>query len=211
MSTASPTHRRLELAAAVLLAIAAVATAWSAYQARVWTGEQASNTSKATATRISANRVAALANRQVQVDVATFTQWLDARTVGRSELAAFYRTRFRPEFKTAFAAWIATSPFTNSSAPSSPFEMPQYRLRTEARANRMEVDAAADTDQAKDANQHANNYMLAVVLLATSLFFAGLSTKLEGVTAQRVILGLGWAVFLGALIWLATLPVELTT
>ena len=89
------------------------------YQARVWTGEQASNTSKATATRISANRVAALANRQVQVDVATFTQWLDARTVGRSELAAFYRTRFRPEFKTAFAAWLATNPFTNR-APHRP-------------------------------------------------------------------------------------------
>jgi hypothetical protein len=211
MSTASPTHRRLELAAAVLLAIAAVATAWSAYQARVWTGEQASNTSKATATRIQANRVAALANRQVQVDVATFTQWLDARTVGRPELATFYRTRFRPEFKTAFAAWIATNPFTNSAAPASPFEMPQYRLGTEARANRLEVDAAGDTDQAKDANQHANNYMLAVVLLATALFFAGLSTKLEGVTAQRVIVGLGWVAFLGALIWLVTLPVELTT
>jgi hypothetical protein len=53
--------------------------------------------------------------------------------------------------------------------------------------------------------------MLAVVLLATSLFFAGLSTKLEGVAAQRVILGLGWVVFLVALVWLATLPVELTT
>jgi hypothetical protein len=211
MSTASPAHRRLELAAAVLLAVAAVATAWAAYQARVWTGEQASNTSKATATRISANRVAALANRQVQVDVATFTQWLDARTVGRSELAAFYRTRFRPEFKTAFAAWVETNPFTNRAAPPTPFEMPQYRLRTEARANRLEVDAAADTDQSKDANQRANNYMLAVVLLATSLFFAGLSTKLEGETAQRVILGLGWVAFLGAVIWLATLPVELTT
>jgi hypothetical protein len=211
MVAASPTHRRLELAAAVLLAIAAVATAWSAYQARVWTGEQASNTSKATATRIQANRVAAVANRQVQVDVASFTQWLDARTVGRSELAAFYRTRFRPEFKIAFAAWVATNPFANSAAPSTPFEMPQYRLQAEARADRLEVSAAADTDQAKDANQHANNYMLAVVLLATALFFAGLSTKLEGVTAQRVILGLGWVAFLGALIWLATLPVELTT
>jgi hypothetical protein len=211
MPAASSTHRRLELAAAVLLAIAAVATAWAAYQARVWTGEQASNTSKATATRIEANRAAAVANRQVQVDVATFTQWLDARTVGRSELAAFYRARFRPEFKTAFAAWVATNPFTDSAAPATPFEMPQYRLRTEAQANRLEVEAAADSDQSKDANQRANNYMLAVVLLATSLFFAGLSTKLEGVTAQRVILGLGWLVFLGALIWLATLPVELTT
>ena len=211
MSTASPTHRRLELAAAVLLAVAAVATAWAAYQARVWTGEQASNTSQATATRIEANRVSALANRQLQVDVATFTGWLNARAEGHSGLAAFYRTRFRPEFKTAFAAWVATNPFENNDAPSSPFEMPQYRLRAETRADRLEVAGAADSDQAKEANQRANNYMLAVVLLATALFFAGLSTKLESETAQSLILGLGWVVFLGALVWLATLPVEVTT
>jgi hypothetical protein len=210
MSIAAPTQRRLELAAAVLLAIAAVATAWAAYESRQWTGEQASSTSKATATRISANRVAAVANRQVQVDVTTFTQWLDARAESRPELAAFYRTRFRPEFKPAFAAWIATDPFRNESAPSSPFEMQQYRLGTEARADRLEVAAAADSDRAKEANQHADNYMLAVVLLATSLFFAGLSIKLGSPKTQAALLGLGWIVFVGAAIWMATLPARVT-
>jgi hypothetical protein len=211
MSTASPTKRRLELAATVLLALAAVATAWAAYQARVWTGEQASNTAKATATRIEANRVSALANRQLQVDVATFTEWLDARAEGRGELADFYRARFRAEFKPAFAAWLAANPFTAEGAPSTPFDVPQYSLRAETRADRLEVAAAANSDQAKDANQRSNNYMLGVVLLATALFFAGLSTKLEGETARRVILGIGWVVFLGALVWMVTLPVELTT
>jgi hypothetical protein len=211
MSAASPTQRRLELAATVLLAVAAVATAWAAYQSRQWTGEQATSTSKATATRIAANRVAAVANRQVQVDVITFTQWLDARVENRSELAALYRERFRPEFKPAFAAWVATNPLRNDSAPSSPFEMPQYRLTTEARADRLELAAAADSDRAKEANQHADNYMLAVVLLATALFFAGLSVKLHSPRAQATLLGLGWIIFLGAVIWMATLPVQLTT
>jgi hypothetical protein len=195
----------------VLLALAAVATAWAAYQARVWTGEQASNTAKATATRIEANRVSALANRQLQVDVATFTEWLDARAEGRGQLADFYRARFRAEFKPAFAAWLATNPFTAGDAPSTPFDVPQYSLRAETRADRLEVAAAADSDRAKDANQRSNNYMLGVVLLATALFFAGLSTKLESETARRVILGIGWVVFLGALVWMVTLPVELTT
>ena len=210
MFIASPTLRRLELAAAVLLALAAVATAWAAYQSRQWTGEQASSTSQATATRISANRVSAVANRQLQVDVTTFTQWLDARAENRPELAAFYRERFRLEFKPAFAAWIATNPFRDENAPSSPFEMRQYRLGTEARADRLEVEAAADSDRAKEANQHADNYMLAVVLLATSLFFAGLSIKLGSPKIQAALLGLGWIVFLAAVIWMATLPVEVT-
>jgi hypothetical protein len=36
---ASPSERRLELVATALLALATVATAWAAYQARQWTGE----------------------------------------------------------------------------------------------------------------------------------------------------------------------------
>jgi hypothetical protein len=69
---------RLEIVATVLLALATVATAWSAYQSRQWTGEQAQGYSHATATRIAENRTSALANRQVQIDVATFIQWVDA-------------------------------------------------------------------------------------------------------------------------------------
>jgi hypothetical protein len=168
------------------------------------------NTSQATATRIEANRYAALANRQLQVDVATFTEWLDARAEGRAGLASFYRARFRAEFKPAFAAWVTTNPFTNEDAPSTPFDMPQYRLGSETRADRLELAAAANSDEAKDANERANNYMLAVVLLATALFFAGLSTKLESERAQRLILGLGWLAFVGALVWMATLPIEVT-
>ncbi len=61
--------------------------------------------------------------------------------------------------------------------------------------------AAADSGKSKDANERADNYMLAVVLFASSLFFAGLSTKLKTSTAKLVLLGLGGALFLGTAIW----------
>src|SRR6476619_782823 len=89
----------LELVSTVLLALATVATAWAAYQSRTWTGEQSQGYSHATAKRIAVNRSAALANRQVQIDVATFIQWIDARAHGDRRLADFYRARFRAEFK----------------------------------------------------------------------------------------------------------------
>ena len=101
----------------MLLALATVGTAWSAYQARQWTGEQSQGYSHATAARIAENRSSALANRQVQIDVATLVQWVDAHEQGRDKLADFYRSRFRTEFKPAFAAWLATQPFTNENAP----------------------------------------------------------------------------------------------
>jgi hypothetical protein len=202
---------RIELAATVLLALATVATAWSAYQARVWTGEQSQAYSRATASRIAVNRTAALANRQVQIDVATFVQWVDARQQRRPALAEFYRARFRDEFRPAFAAWIATKPFENRDAPPTPFAMPEYRLGATEEADRLEAKAAGGSQDAKDANERADNYMLAVVLFATSLFFAGLSAKLRSDRATAATLTLGVIVFLAGLVWIVTMPVHVTT
>jgi hypothetical protein len=199
-------ERRLEIVSTILLALATVATAWSAYQARQWTGEQSQGYSKATAARIAVNRAAAVANRQVQIDVSTFIQWIDARESGNDRLAGFYRARFRDEFKPAFDAWLATKPLTNPDAPKTPFELPQYRLKATAEANSLEASAAAGSAGAAAANQRANNFTLALVLFASSLFFAGISTKLASIQARTATLALGCVLFLGTLVWIATLP-----
>jgi hypothetical protein len=210
MTEASVTERRLEILSAVLLAVATVATAWAAYQSRQWTGEQSQGYSRATASRIAVNRFAALANQQVQIDVATFIAWIDAREQHRTDLARFYRARFRDEFKPAFAAWLAAKPFSNPNAPETPFATPEYRLQASAESERLEAKAAAASKRAAEANQRADNYMLAVVLFASCLFFAGISTKLESVRARVAVLGLGWVLFLGTAIWILTLPMRLT-
>jgi hypothetical protein len=206
----SRSRRRLELVATVLLACATLGTAWAAYQSREWTGEQSQGYSRATKNRIAVNRTSAVANRQVQIDVATFIQWVDARERGNDRLAAFYRQRFRDEFEPAFDAWLATKPLTNPNAPETPFAMPQYRLAANAEADRLEAAAAIDSDTANDANKRANGYMLGVVLFASALFFAGLSTKLDVPRARTAVLVLGCVLFVGTLVYLATLPIRLT-
>ena len=194
----------------MLLAVAAVATAWSAYQARQWTGEQSQGYSHATASRIAENRESALANSQVQIDVATFLQWVDATAVKRPALADFYRTRFRPEFTPAFTAWLAQKPLKNPNAAKTPFALPQYRLKARVAAEALEAKAAAASEGAKDANQRADNYMLAVVLFSSSLFFAGISIKLGSFGARAATLGLGCVIFLGTAIWVATMPTQVS-
>jgi hypothetical protein len=211
MGESSPAERRLEVVSTVLLALATVATAWAAYQSRQWTGEQSQGYSHATASRIAVNRVAAVANRQVQIDVATFIQWVDAHEHHDRGLAGFYQARFRDEFKPAFAAWLRTRPFEDAGAPPTPFAMPQYRLKASDEADQLEATAAAASEGAKEANQRAENYMLAVVLFASALFFAGISTKLQSVRARTAILGLGCILFLGTVIWISTFPVQVTT
>jgi hypothetical protein len=198
----------VELATTLLLAIAAVATAWASYQSSRWHGQQASAQSASIAARVDSTRAADRADTEIQIDLAIFTQWIDAYAQGESELAGFYRKRFRDEFEPAFEAWVATKPRKNPNAPLSPFAMPQYKLESSAQAARLEAKAAALSDDVKEYIQRADNYVLAVVLFAASLFFAGISTRLHTHGQRVAILGLGYAFFFGTVIWLATFPVS---
>jgi hypothetical protein len=198
----------IELAATVLLALAAVATAWATYQSTRWHGTQARAQSASIAARVESTRAANVANRQAQVDVALFTQWIDAYARKETTLAAFYRKRFRVEFQQAFNAWAATKPVKNPDAPLSPFAMPQYKLAASVLADRLEAAAGASSDLVGAYIQRADDYTLAVVLFAAALFFAGISTRLRGRGARVAIVGLGYTVFLGTVIWLATFPIS---
>ena len=206
----SPFERRFELAATILLATAAVATAWAAYQAASWRGEQALAQSGSIAARVESTRQANVANRQGEIDVALFTQWVDAYARDEGELERFYRKRFRPEFQPAFKAWVATRPRKNPEAPLSPFAMPQYKLAANAKADRLEARAVAFSRRVGLLIQRADNFALAGVLFAVSLFFAGISTRLHAPTPRMVVLGLGYVLFLGSVIWIATLPVSVS-
>jgi hypothetical protein len=64
--------------------------------------------------------------------------------------------------------------------------------------------------QARRNIQRASNYVLCVVLFATALFFAGISTKVTMRGARLAVLVLGCGVFIGTVIWIATFPVSLS-
>jgi hypothetical protein len=201
---------RTEIVATVLLSVAAVATAWSGYQATRWNGEQTKASSRTNAIRIEAGRAQGLAEAQKQVDVATFIQWIDAYAQDQNDLREFYETRFRAEFKPAFAAWLATEPLMNPDAPPTPFVMPQYRLAAEDEAEQLDADAEVSSAQVRRNIQRASNYVLGVVLFSVSLFFAGMSTKLGELRLRRFALGVGCVMFIGTLIWLATQPISIS-
>jgi hypothetical protein len=212
--TAAPDERHgywIEVATTVLLALATVATAWAGYQSSRWHGEQAQAQSRATAARIESARASGVANREAQIDVELFIQWVDAHAQRDRPLEAFYRRRFRDEFTPAFEAWIASRPFTNRVAELSPFAMPEYRLAATDEVDRLEATATAAAEEARIDIDRADRYVLAVVLFASSLFFAGISTRLRTRWGEATILGLGCVLFLATLVWVATFPVSVAT
>lgn len=207
---ARPWHlRHIELLSTVLLALAAVATAWATYQGAHWRSEQGLAGNRSTAARVEVNRVAAVANREIQNDALTFTQWVNAYSTGQTDLAAFYFRRFRPEFRPAVRAWIATRPLVNPRAPLTPFVMPQYQPAALAEADRLEAKAAAESATAQEYVDRADRYILCVVLFATSLFFAGISTRLGTDRTRVAVLAMGWVMFAGTFAWMLTFPAHL--
>ena len=68
----------IEFGATALMAVAAVLTAWAAFQATKWSGVQADSYSAAAAARTESAKATTLAATQRSIDAETFLSWLSA-------------------------------------------------------------------------------------------------------------------------------------
>lgn len=198
--------RWLEVFSAVLLSLATLASAWSAYQATRWGGVQATKFSEAAATRTESVRASTDADTLFNIDVGMFIDYTSAVTLENGELAEFLFDRFRDEFTPAIVAWLATNPLVNEEAPPTPFGMREYVLADDVRAGELDVEATQLFEEAREANQRSDNYILTTVLFASVLFFAGLGTKFESLRVRVATLAFGAIVFTGAVVLLISQP-----
>lgn len=185
----------VEIVEVVVLAIVAVATSWSGYSAARWDGQQSLLYGHATADRFKADAASTRGGQELVADASMFTAYLQARSAGDTKLAAVYVRRFTPDYRTAFLAWLKTSPFTNATAaPPGPSYMPQYHNPYLAAAGRYNTAAAATFDQGTAARDNAENYLRDTVLFATVLFVVALAQRFKvravRVTTTAVALGL---------------------
>jgi hypothetical protein len=169
---------RVEVVAAILLALATVLSAWGAYQATRWGGEQADQYAQSSALRADAGRHAATASRQLQLDVASFIAWSQAKASKNTALADFLSARFRAEFVPAFQAWLTGAPADAQGVPSgTPFDQPTYALAEQTKSDQLTAQADAALAEAQRANQISDDFVLTAVLFASVLFFAGTAPK----------------------------------
>jgi hypothetical protein len=204
---ASPRERRFEIVATVLLALTALATAWSGYQASLWDGVQSSNYTQASAARTEASLSQTEANQVRLADLGVFENYIDATLDGDAELADFYRQRFRDEFEPAFEAWTALNPLTNPDAPASPLQMPEYRLVDDQKAQELTTDAEAKFKEGEDANRYSDAFTATTLFFAAALFFAAISERFTYRRARAALLGMAAVGLVGGTILMVTQPV----
>ena len=87
--------------------------------------------------------------------------------------------------------------------------MPEYDLAAKDDAARLDAQTNALAAEVPRNVQRATNYVLGVVLFAVALFFAGMSTKVRWRGSRQALLIMGGVVFLGAVSWIASLPVSI--
>jgi hypothetical protein len=195
--------RRVELATVILLAVTALATAWSGYQASLWDGIQSSNYTQASGARTNAAQLRTAANQHRLADLGVFENHISAAIGGDRAVADFYLDRFTPALGPAYDSWIALDPFENPAAPPSPLAMPEYRLPEDTDAARLEDRADSLFAEGEDANTISDVYTLTTLLFAAVLFFTAISERFTHPPAQVVLLGLaGIGLVVGAAIGL---------
>jgi hypothetical protein len=200
---------RLEIASAIVLSVAALASSWATYESGLWDGEQATHYASANNLRTEASRRALEGDVLASAEVQIFNSWLQAEARNESALADFYRARFPPRFRPAFNAWLAEKPFTNPSAPLSPFAMPVYNRPGRAMADALDAKAAKAFNEGQYANAVSDTFQQSATILAVALFFGGIGQVFKSRTPRIVLLTVACLALVAGFLRLIGLPLQI--
>jgi hypothetical protein len=196
----------VEILEVVMLALAAIATAWGGYQAAKGDGRQSVLYSNASVDRVQANTAATLGAQRLAADAATFNGWLQARATNNPKLQAMLVRRFSPEYRTAFTAWLGTAPFTNASAPPGPGYLREYHNPQAERAEQLNEEAEAQEEAGTHARETAEKYVGATVLFALVLFLVAVSQRFRVRGVRIAVIAMAFGLLTYAIYDIATLP-----
>jgi hypothetical protein len=204
--TAESRFQAIEIIEAVILALIAVATAWSGYQAAKWAGNRAEQYARASRLRVTAEGLATLAGQERIYDSDTFNSWLAAKLDGKEKAAEFFERRFRDEYRPAFTAWLKTDPFNNMQAPPGPIFMPDYHNAKHQQFFGLNKEAADIADQGTKSGETGDQYVRITVLLAALLLITAIGQRFRFKAVRVVFMILACLLLCLPLLQLLMLP-----
>lgn len=196
---------------ALILAVAAVATAWATFQASQWSGAQSDAVAASSTARTESVRYASAAGQTEQVDTAVWLQWLEAVSSKDTRRAAFLRDRFRPGLAAAHRSWVAKAVVSPSGTivevpPGTPFSEPQYNVAAQTKADALSAEAEKDLAESQVDADRSTKFVTNALVLALVLFFAGIATKFRNPKIQALLVMLAIMLGVVGVIRLLTLP-----
>ncbi len=177
-------HRVLEILEVALLAVVAIVTAWSGFQAAKFDGRQSVLYGHSSRDRFEAEAATTTGDQRLAADAGFFTAWLQAHSAGNTELETLLARRFTPDYKIAFDAWQQTDPFANPAAPPGPAAMPQYKNPDLEKAAALNATASSAFEDGTKARETGEKYVRDTVLFAMVLFLVAIAQRMKDKTLR---------------------------
>ncbi len=196
----------VQICEAALLALVTVAAAWSGYAAAKWGTASRVEIARASTLRDLATRNSLTALSLRTYDTSSFNAWYIAFTLNDKQKQAIAERRFRPVFRQAFEAWIATNPFQNPNAPPGPTFMPQYQLPAQTKANQLDNQADQKFDSGNHAGTVGDNYVRITVFLAAVLFLVGIGSSFKLYSVRYALIALGSVLLVVSIVLITQQP-----
>ena len=139
-------------------------------------------------------------------DASTFNAWFIAFTLNSPQKEAIAERRFRPAFRVAFNAWMATNPLHNPHAPPGPTYMPQYKLPAQEQADALDKQASAKFQEGNHAGLVSDEYVRITVFLAAVLFLVGIGSSFKMHSVRYALIAVGSVLLVASLVLILHQP-----
>ncbi len=198
-------ERRFELTTALVLAVAGLASAWASFQGGLWDKLESEQYALANSHLTESSQLLIRSGQEQAVGAALFLQWLDAMSDKQEKRAKVIEYHMPPWFADEFANWRKQLPAdletVEPNAPLPRFTGPSLEKAVSERA-------ASDSARA-EAQQAGNNgdtYDIANVVLAVSLFLAGITSVLRSRRGKQIVMGLAGQLTITAVVAMTMAP-----
>ena len=196
----------IEIIEAIVLALVAVTTAWSGYQAARWEDRRTELYGESLKLRSKAGTLASLGGQEQIYDTTTFNSWLIAKSRNDKKVMELFERRFRADYRPAFAAWVKIDPFNDSARPPGPIFMPQYHNSKTEQSETLNEQSNALLEGGTMSGAIGVRYVRVTVLLATVLLLTAIGQRFRIASVRTGLLCTAFAVLCIPLWSIFTLP-----
>lgn len=200
----APEDRRLEMVAAIILGVASILTAFSAYKAALTDGDALKGYTASAVTTSDANGWFNEALSTYSSDQSLFLEYQLLVEQGQQDLAFAIRERlFSPQLEAGMQEW-ELFPAGSPDEPPSPLATEAYLADFEAQiqGEQLTERAAAEFAEAQEFDDAGDKFELAVVFFAVSLFLAGIGSLFKDRKIQMAVLGLSAVVIVPGIVFI---------
>ena len=200
MEKETPAERHCENWAVILVSLAALATAWCAYQSNIWTGNQEVDLAQADQFQVEASREYLSRNEHQMMHGFIVLKVIESLADGDMKRVETFLGRMSADLRSVVQAWLAQDPLNSKDAPPSPLLTQKYKDEVLAplsrRLHELEASARENNRAAARAGNISDSYVLLTVLLAMVLFFGGISSAIHSLSVRRAVLVCASVLFL---------------